>query len=123
MKLIASLLFFFCLAICQAAVGDSVGTTPRKYFFKHKKEESSTIVEKMSDALLLKLIDYMFEAKHMPPDLWSHVMMETTKRNLNKTNIFDFDNDSPPYSTSGTLHIEKPQPDSIAPLIVESNSV
>ena len=121
MKLITSLLLIFSFLLCRAGGGDSVNIASRKSFFKHRKEESPSIVEKMSDTQLLKLIDYMFEAKYMPPDLWSQVMMETTKRNLSKTNIFNFNDDSLCDLASGTLHIEKLQPDSIAPAASDPN--
>ena len=93
---------------------DSLTTTVHRPFFKHKREESSPIIEKMSDAQLMLLIDHMFEASYMPPDLWSQVMLETAKRNLSKLNRRDFEMDLSSHE-SGCLMIEKLIPDSVAP--------
>jgi murein DD-endopeptidase MepM/ murein hydrolase activator NlpD len=95
--------------------GDSIPSSHRP-FFKHKKEEASPVIEKMSDEQLMLLIDHMFEASYMPPDLWSQVMMETAKRNLSNINRQDFSMDMSCSQESGYLHIEKLMPDSVAPV-------
>ena len=87
-------------------------STPRKPFFKPKKEESSPIIEKMSDDQLMLLIDHMFEATYMPPDLWSQVMMETAKRNLSKITRTEVDESC---SLPVGLHIERLQAEYVAP--------
>lgn len=89
--------------------------TPRRSIFKAKREESSPIIEKMTDTQLMLLIDHMFEATYMPPDLWSQVMLETAKRNLSKITRREFEMDESCSQPIG-LHIEKLYPDSIVPV-------
>ncbi len=88
--------------------------SPRKSFFKSKRDEPSTVIEKMSDDQLMLLIDHMFEATYMPPDLWGQVMMETAKRNLSKITRNEFDMDLSCSQPVG-LHIEKLLPDYVGP--------
>ncbi|MFI5164007.1 MAG: peptidoglycan DD-metalloendopeptidase family protein [Bacteroidia bacterium] len=99
--------------LCLAGGGDSLmaSHSPR---FKHKHEETPAVIEKMSDVQLLHLIDHMFEASYIPPDLWEQIMVETAKRNLSKINreeLLDLSFDR----STGVLLIEKLQPDSIEP--------
>ncbi len=89
--------------------------THKKPFLNFKKDKRSPVIEKMSDEQLMLLIDHMFEASFMPPDLWSQVMMETAKRNLSKITRDGFQIDQTCYQ-SVALHIEKLMPDSVAPL-------
>lgn len=93
--------------------GDSI-QAPRKPLFKSKKEESSPLIEKMSDDQLMMLIDHMFEATFMPPDLWSQVMMETAKRNLSKITRREIEMDES-CSQPVCLRIEKLMPEPVAP--------
>ncbi len=91
------------------------GNPVRRSFFKNKREESSSpVIEKMSDTQLMLLIDHMFEATYMPPDLWSQVMMETARRNLSKITRKEYEMDELCSQTT-ELHIEKLLPDTIAP--------
>jgi len=94
--------------------GDSVSVAPRS-LFKHKKEQSP-IIEKMSDNELMLLIDRMFEAPYVPPGLWSQVMMETAKRNLNNIDKQDFNPDLSYSRKEGYLHVEKLMADSVSPV-------
>ena len=95
--------------------GDSVSVSPHKPLFKRRHEETpSPIIEKMSDEQLMLLVDHMFEASYMPPDLWNQVMMETAKRNLSKLSKEQFDVDVA-CSQPVELHIEKLMADSVAP--------
>lgn len=93
--------------------GDSL-QPPRRSLFKPKREESSPVIEKMSDTQLMLLIDHMFEATYMPPDLWSQVMLETARRNLSKLTRKELETDDH-CSQAGELHIEKIRPDYVAP--------
>ena len=68
----------------------------------------------MSNEQLMLLTSHIFESAHMPPDLWSEVMMETAKRNLSKINRQEFDADVSCSQPAG-LYIEKLLPDSVAP--------
>jgi len=112
MKWFFSITLSISILTCHAG-GDSLSSS-RKSFFKHKRETPSPIIEKMSDEQLMLLIDHMFEATYMPPDLWSEVMMETAKRNLSKINRQEFDVNASCSQPAG-LHIEKLLPDSVAP--------
>ena len=115
MKILAILSISISSVACYAGGGDSLAA-PKRSFFKFKKEEQqSPVIEKMSDEQLLRLIDHMFEATYMPSDLWNQVMMETAKRNLSKINRFEIADGSPCEFAKGILHIEKLQPDSVAP--------
>lgn len=89
-------------------------SNPRKSFLKPKKEEPSPIIEKMSDDQLMLLIDHMFEATYMPPDLWGQVMMETAKRNLSKITRTEAEVDGSCSLPVG-LHIERLQAEYITP--------
>ena len=94
--------------------GDTVLVREKKPLFKRKREETPPpLIEKMSDQQLMNLIDHMFEAAYMPPDLWGEVMMETAKRNLTKANRKEYDMLC--AQESGKLHIQPLTPDSMAP--------
>src|ERR1035437_10937247 len=103
---------FFCLAGGK----DSVMTShnPR---IKHRHEGETPLIEKMSDEQLLRLIDHMFEASYIPPDLWDQIMVETAKRNLNKANRNEIA-DASLGKTTGLLVVEKLQPDSVLPYAI-----
>lgn len=96
---------------------DSVSApASRKSVFKNKHEPTtSPIISKMSDEQLMLLVDHMFEASYMPPDLWGQVMMETAKRNLSKINRKEFDVDVTCSKEAGTLHIEKLRAEPVEP--------
>src|ERR1051326_7385674 len=81
---------------------------------KNKKDNSSPLIQKMSDEQLMLLIDHMFEASNMPSDLWNEVMMETAKRNLSKLNRKEFDGDL--SAEVGKLFIEKITPEVVDPI-------
>lgn len=125
-KYIAAILLFCCMISHAGSAMHTGGKSkndkskrdslqaPRRSFFKAKREESSPLIEKMSDIQLMLLIDHMFEATYMPPDLWSQVMLETAKRNLSKITRKEFDMDESCSQPAG-LHIEKLRADSVAP--------
>lgn len=123
MKIFISLLFLFTSVFVYAGIGPKDGRdkskrdtvhTPRKPLFKPKREKPSPLIEKMSDNQLMLLIDHMFEATYIPPDLWSQVMMETARRNLSKITRREFQMDESCSQPVG-LRIEKLLPDSVAP--------
>src|SRR4051812_45004233 len=83
MKIFITVLFSLIFMICHAGSSLPHGSRSKsdtvpavhKPLFKHKHEQaSSPLIEKMSDEQLMLLIDHMFEASYMPPDLWSQVM-------------------------------------------------
>lgn len=81
---------------------------------KHRHEEEAPLIERMSDEQLLRLIDHMFEASNIPTDLWDQIMVETAKRNLNRTNRIEIA-DVVAEKANVHIFIEKLQPDSILP--------
>lgn len=113
MKSIVSILLILIFLVSKASGTGDNDSIPRKSFFKHKKEyNTTTIVTKMSDAQLYKLIDYMFDAQYIPPDLWSQVLMESTRRHLTKSVRSNF-NDI--LVTRRPLCIDKISPDYVSP--------
>src|ERR1035437_8800340 len=103
-------------SFCCMAGRDSLMTShsPR---IKHRHDGETPLIEKMSDEQLLRLIDHMFEASYIPPDIWDQIMVETAKRNLNKVyrnEIADATSGKP----TGLLVIEKLQPDSVLPYAI-----
>ncbi len=121
MKILLVIIFTFSCIISYAGSGGDSASISRKPFFKNKREATSPIIAKMSDEQLMLLIDHMFEATYMPPDLWSEVMMETAKRNLSKINKQEFDMDASCSRPAG-LHIEKLLPVPISIRTVASAS-
>ena len=114
MKTVISILLILSFSLCKAGSRDSAAIPHRPFFsFIHKHEEPSPIIENMTDEQLLSLIDHMFEANNIPTDLWTQVMMETAKRNLNKLKraYQPFDNSCP--ASCDNLYIEKIHPDSV----------
>lgn len=88
--------------------GDSALTHEKRSFLRLKRsKQQSPIIEKMTDEQLINLIDYMFEAPYMPPDLWGQVMMETAKRNLSKIDRKEYDAHFACSHEAGKLHIQK----------------
>jgi murein DD-endopeptidase MepM/ murein hydrolase activator NlpD len=83
-----------------------------KPLLKHRKEQPVPVIEKMSDNQLMLLIDHVFEASYIPPDLWNEIMMETAKRDLSKINKKGYNLDVSYLKEHGKLHIEKLIPDS-----------
>lgn len=118
-KAVIFILFASLSTSAFAGGGDSLSGGPvRRPFFRFKKQEQPTspVIERMSDDQLLRLVDHMFEAEYMPPDLWNQVMLETAKRNLSKTTCQDILNENPCELAVGTLHIQRLQPDSVEPV-------
>jgi murein DD-endopeptidase MepM/ murein hydrolase activator NlpD len=96
--------------------GDSIQTLHKPIFKRRKEDIPSLVIEKMSDSQLMLLIDHMFEASYIPPDLWNQVLIETAKRNLSNINRHSFNPELVFNKQSGCLHIEKLKPDSVAPV-------
>lgn len=103
----------------MAGGGDSLMTSHGSRI-KHRNGGESPLIEKMSDEQLLRLIDHMFEANYIPPDLWEQIMVETAKRNLNKASrneIADVSTEKP----DGLLFVEKLRPDSVLPYSISES--
>ena len=86
----------------------------------YKREDAFSIIQKMNNEQLLRLIDYMFEAKYIPDDLWKEVNMEIEKRNLiniNKNKIQKFSSDI--FCSPVRLLVGKMVPDTISHISFE----
>lgn len=115
-KIIFPIIILLNFAVTSASVssspekskGDTVLNQEKKSFLRFKRlKQQSPIIEKMTDEQLVNLIDYMFEASYMPPDLWGQVMMEAAKRNLSKFERKEHEVDFTCSRESGKLHIQK----------------
>ena len=105
-------ILFLSGSLLSYAGGDTLSTS-RKSFLKNKRAESLLMIEKMNDDQLMLLIDNMFEANYIPPDLWDKIMLETAKRNISKINKQWLDLALSSARKYGVLHIDKFIPDSI----------
>ncbi|MFH1004000.1 MAG: M23 family metallopeptidase [Bacteroidota bacterium] len=86
---------------------------------RHKHEDAFSIIQKMDNEQLLRLIDYMFEAKYIPDDLWKEVTTEITKRNIVKEEIEKKSSDIFCEVPHSRLIVEKMIPDSISHVSLE----
>ncbi|HET7817925.1 MAG TPA: M23 family metallopeptidase [Bacteroidia bacterium] len=101
---------------------DSLSTTSKRAHRNKKSDSQPRLIEQMTDAQLTNLVDRMFEATYIPPDLWEQVMLETARRNLCKINRTGV-NIEPSCSSyqAGNLMIQKMCPQHVEPS--DSNSM
>ncbi|MBI4945493.1 MAG: peptidoglycan DD-metalloendopeptidase family protein [Bacteroidetes bacterium] len=113
MRLLIVLSFFLLNSFfCIADGGDSLMTFRSR--IKHRREGEHLLIAKMSDEQFLRLVNHLFEASYIPPDIWEKIMLETAKRNLHKESIDEITGDAL-TKPCGLLFIDKMQPDSIIP--------